>query len=547
MKRLSFYCALGCLFSVLGGLFAEDAKGMFVDIDGPRRPISPWIYGTNADLPAQEGITARRFGGNRSTAFNWETGASNAGVDWKNSSDNWWASTLGVGAGQRGRGAVLSFFHEKSLQLKAPYTLITLPMAGYVAADMNGEVSRAEAAPSARWRAALPARDSSLTRLYKPSELANAVYAEDEVSWLVERYGPASSPRGVRAYELDNEPALWSMSHPLVHPKKVNCAEVLERGLETARVVKRIDPSAEVLGPESFGYAEMLDNAGAEDWPDCRDSNADQEAEPYRWYLDWYLDNFRKASQAAGTRLLNALSIHWYPETRGGADVRITAQDASDVRINRARVQAPRQLWDEGYFENSWLASVNPSPFPLIPALKKSIDAWYPGTGMAFTEYNFGGDDHVSGGIAEADALGIFGKYGVYLATYWPVGGRGSYVSAALRIFRNADGRGLCFGDQSLETENPLPKNASLYASIESQAPGRLHLVIINKDEAKALASPLDLRGKGSYRLLGAWGFTSAAPRLESMASAVSVQGKSLSFTLPPLSVIHILLEASPQ
>ena len=61
-----------------------------IDLGADKKEISPYIYGIN-----QYGIdvnkvsaTAYRQGGNRMTAYNWENNASNAGSDWKHSSDN---------------------------------------------------------------------------------------------------------------------------------------------------------------------------------------------------------------------------------------------------------------------------------------------------------------------------------------------------------------------------------------------------------------------------------------------------------------------------
>ena len=56
------------------------------------------------------------------------------------------------------------------------------------------------------------------------------------------------------------------------------------------------------------------------------------------------------------------------------------------------------------------------APIRLIPRTKDRIDAHYPGTGMAFTEWNYGGGGHISGAVASADVLGIFGREGVGLA-----------------------------------------------------------------------------------------------------------------------------------
>ena len=60
------------------------------DIDGAnRRPISPFIYGSNQpNWQRHETIyTLARWGGNRATTYNWETNASNAGADWHHQND----------------------------------------------------------------------------------------------------------------------------------------------------------------------------------------------------------------------------------------------------------------------------------------------------------------------------------------------------------------------------------------------------------------------------------------------------------------------------
>ena len=48
---------------------------------------------------------------------------------------------------------------------------------------------------------------------------------------------------------------------------------------------------------------------------------------------------------ARGHRLVDVLDLHWYPEARGGG-VRITERRAARPTWSRARVQAPRSLWD---------------------------------------------------------------------------------------------------------------------------------------------------------------------------------------------------------
>src|SRR5690349_10276457 len=59
-----------------------------------RTPISPYVYGSNADLTGSENFPSRRSGGNRMTGYNWENNFSNAGSDWVHSSDNYLVSSL---------------------------------------------------------------------------------------------------------------------------------------------------------------------------------------------------------------------------------------------------------------------------------------------------------------------------------------------------------------------------------------------------------------------------------------------------------------------
>ena len=130
----------------------------------------------------------------------------------------------------------------------------------------------------------------------------------------------------------------------------------------------------------------------------------------YDWAISAYLGEMKKKSDEAGKRLLDVLTVHWYPEAKG--DKRICEDTAGTESTIQARLQAPRSLWDSTYVENSWIASGN-KPVNLIPRLLKSIDTTYPGTKLGITEYNYGGSAHISGGMALADVLGVFGNKGV--------------------------------------------------------------------------------------------------------------------------------------
>ena len=119
-----------------------------IDLGAETKAISPYIYGINqyGNQKNYNTVTATavRQGGNRMTAYNWETNASNAGSDWKYSSDN----NLSNSDEPADCAQVLS---REAEAYGIPYKLTTLQLAGYVAADKDGTVSEAEAAPSDRW------------------------------------------------------------------------------------------------------------------------------------------------------------------------------------------------------------------------------------------------------------------------------------------------------------------------------------------------------------------------------------------------------------
>ena len=128
-----------------------------IDASQDRIAISPYVYGTNDDM-GLDLATFRRLGGNRMTGYNWENNASNAGIDWQHQSDDYMCSIQGLSAAQCSTiGGVITHWHDRSVAIGAASEL-TLEMAGYVAADMNGPVAESETAPSSRWKAGVRRR-----------------------------------------------------------------------------------------------------------------------------------------------------------------------------------------------------------------------------------------------------------------------------------------------------------------------------------------------------------------------------------------------------
>jgi hypothetical protein len=516
--------------------FAADFSAE-VTIDASQRsPISPYVYGSNQDLPGVN-ATARRQGGNRMTAYNWENNASNAGSDYLHQSDNYLTWIMGISDADANKpGIVVTKFHDDSLAKGAGYSIVTLQLAGYVAKDKSGPVSTSQTAPSSRWVAVKHAKGTAFSNT--PDVTDDFVYTDEFLNFLRAKYGPANTSTGIKGYSLDNEPALWSHTHARVHPAKVGAAELIGRNVDAAKAVKRVDSAAEVFGPVLYGVGAYINLQDAPDW-------ATEKAKGnYQWFIDYYLAEMKKAGEAAGTRLLDVLDVHMYSEHRGGGERITDSTNFNNIDCNKARLQAPRSLWDPTFVENSWIGQYFPWTMPFLVKLKASIADFYPGTKLALTEYNFGAEGHISGGIAQADALGALGAHGVYLATFWQLHDDVKYAAAAFKLFLNYDGAGGKFGDTSLKTVASDIANVSAYAATGSSSDSRAHVILLNKNYDDAGNVTIRLTSARAYTRARVWGFDATSANITERAALSNIAGNQFTYRIPALTAVHIVLES---
>jgi hypothetical protein len=186
--------------------------------------------------------------------------------------------------------------------------------------------------------------------------------------------------------------------------------------------------------------------------------------------------------------------------------------DYNNIDCNKARMQAPRSLWDPTFVENSWIGQYNAWVNPILPKLRASIDAHYPGTKLAVTEYNFGGGAHISGGIAQADTLGIFGAQGVYLGALWVFSGGSQFQAAAFKLYRNYDNAGSNYGDTALTTSYTAVSDLSAFASVDAADDKKLHVILLNKNYDSAGNISVQLSGVSrTYTRARVFGFDSSS------------------------------------
>ena len=552
MKRVRFLALLLVAVMFCSTAIAANINVTYnINTDVNRTPISKYIYGTNSTGDAN--YTIVRSGGNRLTGYNWENNYSNAGNDWLHYNDQFMVGEIQPSSNPDRLIpgiAITRLFHDKNVANKQD-SIVTLQMAGYVSADGLGTtVTWAQRAPSTRWKSVVYAKGAPFcSPAGSPVTTDANVYMDEFVNFLVQKYGYAGDTNGVKFYCLDNEPDIWSAgddvngTHPRLHTAKASCKELMERSVALSLAVKNVDPNAQILGPVSYGFNGYNTFQDANDWSSLKNG--------YGWFLDYYLDKMEANSVAAGKRLLDVLDLHWYPEARDGTGDkdgnRIVDTPSVYSRANcTARMQAPRSLWDYDYHEVSWIEHWNPQWLPILPPIKNSITNYYPGTKLSFTEYAYGAQNHYSGGIATADALGIFGKYGVYIANYWFDNVDNNYVDAAIKTYTNYDGAESKFGDTEVYATDSNKVDSSIYASVFDGYTCELHLIVINKNIDNAITGTFNITSPQHFRSGNVWKFDSNDPNITATTGVYFITNNSFSYTIPKLTVCHMVLQADP-
>ncbi|HEV3027074.1 MAG TPA: endoglucanase A, partial [Planctomycetota bacterium] len=174
-------------------------------------------------------------------------------------------------------------------------------------------------------------------------------------------------------------------------------------------------------------------------------------------------------------------------------------------------------------------------PIRLLPRLREKIDKYYPGTKLAMTEYYYGGGDHISGAIAQADVLGILGREGAFAAALWHLGRTNDrFINAAFAVYRNYDGQQGAFGDTGLGVTGGDPARASLYASIDAQH--RMVWVGINKTDA-SLPLRVEVKDAPKFKSIAVYRLTAAEPKPVPQEDQASSDPATVVLELPPQSV----------
>ncbi len=530
-----------------GGLPKLDGEQDIVEVDAyPSQvigPISPLIYGMANPSEAHYRdlrLKLTRWGGNPASRYNWEKGNCwNAAADWEfrngNYDQNSPSDRLPSGAADQGI--------ERN-RLHGAEVLLTIPTLGWVAKDDDNN-SRSLGVPEKGGDSislgsnAIAGYDPSenqkrvsqrsIARKGKaftdPPNLKDDFVAQDEwVYHLKKRFG-AADKGGVRYYAMDNEPDLWAGTHRDMHPVRPDYDEILHTFLDYASAVKEVDPSAQVTGPVSWGWSGYF-YSPRDEGNDRYHTSADRKKHGDVPFLPWFLKGVANSDKKRGRRTLDILDVHYYPQGTG------VYSGAKDSETNALRLRSVRGLWDDSYRDESWINE----PVRLIPRLREWVRDNYPGTKIGLTEWNWGADDTVNGGLAVAEVLGILGREQVDMACYWTSPKEGTPGFFAYKMFRNADGAGNGFGEIAVKAISKRPNDVSAYASLDSKT-GQPVIMLINRQETSEQAVQLKIFAGTGGKLAKGYRYSKANLNGIELLKSVEVNSGEVRLRLPASSI----------
>ena len=524
-------------------LYGQSAPTLAVDANANRHPISPYVYGLNEwsdnGLMQIMQIPVIRWGGDDATSYNWQNSVKN------NTGDNPWC--------YENYNVSPDFFSFHEANLSAGTASL-------------GTISLMDWSPKAAGECSFSVAKYGVQKATSPDnpDCGNGIlastgaqiqndpndayipvtqtFAQQLVQQTVTSYGPGNAG-GVRFWSMDNEPEWWLANHADIYPQAATYDDMLARNLKWAQAVKAMDSNALVTGPVPGGWSGMLfssadmhsgwNTAPYQYW----DNPTDQQAHGGIAWIPYYLQQMSQASTQAGYRLLDYLDVHAYIAPGN------LSSSAGDSTMETLRTTSTRAFWDPNYIVpdggiyNATGAQVAPQ---LIPQMQQWVNQNYPGTNTAITEYSWGGLDSITGAIAQADILGIFGAYGLGLGTLWGAPGPTDPGAFAFKIFLNYDGNGSQFGGTGVSATSGNPDMLSIFAA--QRADSALTILVLNKTTGN-ISDNISLANFTAAGTAQVWQYSQAnLAGIARQSPDLNVSGNSLTATFPAYSITLLVI-----
>jgi len=508
--------------------------------------INPLIFGVSygdATRNGQVGYTVRRWGGNSTTRYNWQVDVNSTASDWyfenipgsldrthvpplNNNADKFIKEALTAGSQPLMTIPTIGWTPRADSATQHPYTV------GFSVAKY-GNQSSIDPYDSNAGNGVYPG--GSLITGNDPKDSSSPVDASFQQQWIAHMqsaFGMAAAG-GVRFFTLDNEVMLWNSTHRDVHPNPATEDEIWGKALTYGKAIKQQEPNASVTGPVTWGYCDLFWSAA----DNCGTSNADRTAHGGLPFIAWYLQQ-----NCANGRPVDYLDLHYYPQ---GNNVSLSDDDSPTTASRR--LHSLKELYDPSWVSDSWIGTLgNSAPDNLstpkfLPRIHAWINQYCPNTRIALTEYNWGNDGTISGAVAQAEALAIFAREGLDLATRWVAPSANSFAENAYSIFLNYDGKGSRISGNSVAATSSNVDQVGAYAF---DMPGQRTMVLLtNKDVAfHDAALTFSSTRSGTWQR---YAFSGSTP-LAQVGATNAINSASLTVSaLPPMSVTLVVLQDS--
>jgi len=527
----------GCPPSQLCGpaqtcIAASSTTSIVVDAKSQGTPISSAIYGVSFNNDDSMKIAAlNRWGGDAVSSYNWEIDVSNSGADWNCA--NYTGRFTSPAPDPSLKTSSDQFVHYNIAEHAD--TLMTIPITGWVASMATPNPGTPDCAGGTAIATCCQTLGTSEEKLVdQGSKVLDTSFMGSWVTHLVSTFGSAAQG-GVKYYQLDNEPDNWQNLrkdiYPSLYPPGTSCEpfystnssigtslnqDFIDRTMAYAKAIKTADPTASVL---------FMSTENAWDLVAIPNDECGNPAGPYTTtnsLTGAILQLAATAEASDHVRLLDCVDMHYpFPGT-GLGDT-----DA---------------LWDP---------TVTQYNTPIIPPrIQGWINATYPGTSICVSEYNVPNDGtngsapDVSTGAQEADILGMFGRLGYTVASYFLTLVNGTThlpVYNAMAMYRNYDGNGGRFGTYSIGAASPTT-GIHVYAASDSPTnPSKVWIMLVNVSAAAQTAPSIMLQNFASGTSAQVYRMTNGGAPTADTALAVSngtITGVSLPVDSAALLVI---------
>eukprot|EP00727_Mastigamoeba_balamuthi_P007321 m51a1_g3209 putative endoglucanase (648) ;mRNA; r:26246-28433 len=531
MQRL---LALPCLVA------AALAVTVSVDVNANRAAFSNLVFGAqeaSSAMLSSARYTVGRLGGNSFSRYDYENDKNNLASDYYYISNSPW-----VPAFSGSSGTTYSRYIEATRAAHAE-PIVQINMIGWIPKSATQKQwSFSQSKYGAQQKNECSGGGSS----YCSSDAGNGVLANGtQITWndandankpvdeaytekrmraLVATYGTAANG-GIKYIELDNEPHLWSSTHRDVRKTKLTYDEIWDLTVRHASVIKRVDPSAITMGPVAWGWCDYFYS----DSDGCGHYGADYEKHGKIPMLQWYLMQNNKHYKETGVKLVDYLSIHYYPQGGEWGNSELAT-----------RFPSIKSLYDPNYQDQSWIKT----SIRLIPRMKELIATYCPWMKLAITEYNWGAtgtsNDFLTAALAQVEVLGVMAREGVELATRFPAPAVGTKVESSFMLYRNYDGKNGCVSGDSVKAESSSVDTVGSYAFFDEKQ-SKLWVVLINKASQATsttvnVANVQSISSIATYTLSGS-GSALAAGTVSPSGTSFTVPMGSLSATIAVVSV----------